>query len=113
MNYWLLERHKNCLDDILDVYLATEFIDGFDIKLNVRLRNNDLDEWIRDELKDRKLVDISNIFYLQSYGKLSDDTSYSKPIIVQNIDDWFIYSSDGKSFYKDLIARSEYEKTLK
>lgn len=112
VNYWLLDRHKNCLDNLLDFYLATEFIEGFDIKLNVRLRNNDRDEWIRDEIEKKHLTSISNIYYLQSYGRLSNDTSYSKPIIVQNIDDWFIYASDGEGFYQDLIARSEYEKTL-
>ena len=36
-----------------------------------------------------------------------------KPVIVQNIDDWFIYACDGKCFNKDLIARSNYEKELK
>ena len=51
----------------------------------------------------------SNVFYLQSYGKLKDSEEYEKPIIVQNIEDWSLYASDGKCFGQDLIARSEYE----
>ena len=31
----------------------------------------------------------------------------------QNIDDWFLYSSDGICFEKDLVKRSEHERELK
>lgn len=112
VNYWLYNRDKDCLNKLLDYHLATEFIEGFDIKLNVRLRNDNQDEWLREEIDNKRLTQISNIFYLQSYGKLSNDESYGKPIIVQTVDDWFIYSCDGTGFHQDLIARSEYEKNL-
>lgn len=111
INYWLYRMDNDSLDKARDYYLSTEFIDGFDIKLNVRLRHND--EWLRDLIQEKNLTDISNIFYLQSYGKYENETEYDKPVIVQNIDDWFIYACDGKCFDKDLIARSEYEKELK
>ena len=35
-----------------------------------------------------------------------------KPVIVQNIDKWFVYASDGTCFGQDLIARSDYEEKL-
>lgn len=111
VNYWLYNMDKNILDNARDYYLSTEFIDGVDIKLNVRLRHED--EWLRKLISEYKLESISNIFYLQCYGKYEDKTEYEKPIIVQNIDDWFIYACDGKCFNKDLIARSDYEKDLK
>ena len=76
--------------------------------LNVRLRYGD--DWIVKLIEDAGLEKISNIFYLQSYGRYENETEYSKPIIVQNIDDWFIYACDGTCFGKDLIARSDYEK---
>ena len=102
---------KSSIDKAKDYHLATEFIDGVEIKLNVRLRHED--NWLKDLIKEKNLTDISNIFYLQSYGKFENKTEYEKPIIVQNIDDWFIYACDGKCFMKDLIARSNYEKELK
>ena len=102
---------KLILDKALDYHLSTEFIDGVDIKLNVRLRHED--EWLRSLINEYKLEKNSNIFYLQSYGKYEDKSEYDKPVIVQNIDDWFIYACDGKCFNKDLIARSNYEKELK
>lgn len=111
VNYWLYNIDKNILDKALDYHLSTEFIDGVDIRLNVRLRYED--EWLRELIGKYKLENISNIFYLQSYGKYEEKTEYEKPIIVQNIDDWFIYACDGKCFNKDLIARSDYEKDLK
>lgn len=110
INYWLYNMDKKSLDKARNYHLATEFIDGVDIKLNVRLRYED--EWLKDLIEEKKLTDISNIFYLQSYGKYEDKEEYSKPVIVQNIDDWFIYACDGKCFNKDLIARSNYEKDL-
>jgi hypothetical protein len=112
-NYWLYNRDEDCLNKLKDYHLATEFIEGFDIKLNVRLRNNNQDEWLREEIAKKNLTDISNIFYLQSYGKLSDNESYGKPVIVQTVADWFIYSCDGVGFHQDLIARSEYEKNIR
>lgn len=109
-NYWLYNIDNGLLDKALDYYLSTEFIDGFEFKLNVRLRHND--EWVRDLIKEKNLEEISNIFYLQSYGKYEKEEKYDKPIIVQNIDDWFVYACDGKCFNKDLIARSNYERDI-
>lgn len=63
-----------------------------------------------DLVEEAGLKEISNIFYLQSYGKYENEKGYSKPVIVQNIDDWFIYACDGTCFGKDLVARSDYEK---
>lgn len=110
INYWLYRMDKECLEKAQDYYLATEFIDGFQIHLNVRLRKED--EWLREKVIQTKLDKISNIFYLQRYGKYENETEYELPIIVQNIDDWFLYSCDGKCFDKDLLARSDYEKEL-
>lgn len=111
VNYWLYRMDKDCLDKIRDLNLAIEFIPDVNILLNVRLRHED--EWLRDLIHEYNLEGISNIFYLQSYGKYEEKEEYDKPVIVQNIDDWFIYACDGKCFDKDLIARSDYEKDLK
>lgn len=110
-NYWLYKIDKESLNKIKDEVLAIEFIDGVDILLNVRLRHED--EHIKEMIYEMGLENISNIFYLQSYGKYEEETEYDKPVIVQNIDDWFIYACDGTCFGKDLIARSDYERTLK
>lgn len=111
INYWLYRMDKKCLEKALHYYSATEFIDGVTLLLNVRLRHED--EWLRELIFQYKLDQIANIFYLQSYGKMENNTEYDKPVIVQNIDDWFIYACDGTNFQKDLIARSAYEKDLK
>ncbi len=111
INYWLYNIDNKILEKALDYYSSIEFIDGINIILNVRLRHED--EWLRELIKDYHLENISNIFYLQSYGKLENNKEYDKPVIVQNIDDWFIYACDGKCFNKDLIARSNYERMLK
>lgn len=110
-NYWLYKIDNESLNKIKDEVLAIEFIEGVDILLNVRLRHED--EHIKDMIYEMGLENISNIFYLQSYGKYEEETEYDKPVIVQNIDDWFIYACDGTCFGKDLIARSDYERTLK
>ena len=109
LNYWLYKENPNIFKQASDLYLSTEFVDGISVVFNVRMRHGD--EWIIDLLKENKIYEHSNVFYLQSYGKMTG-AEYAKPVIVQNIDDWFVYSCDGKCFGKDLIARSEYEKGL-
>lgn len=111
INYWLIKENKNHLKNLNKILFAVEFIPNFKITFNVRKRKI-VDEWIEYELKKYELYDHSNIFYLQSYGKMANDEIYEKPIIAQNIKNWIIYSCDGTSFGQDLIARSEYEKTL-
>ena len=111
INYWLYNMDNEIIDKARNYHLSTEFIDGFDILLNVRLRHDD--NFIKEEIEKQNLTDISNIFYLQSYGKFENELEYDKPVIVENIDNWFIYACDGKCFFKDLIARSNYEKVLK
>lgn len=110
VNYWLLQRHSNHLKKISDWVFATKYIPTFNILLNIRKRHED--ERIDEEVKKYGLTTISNSYYFQSYGKLSD-SEYDKPVIVQNIDNWSIYASDGTGFGQDLVARSEYEKGLK
>lgn len=107
INYWLIKENKNHLFMLNKMIFATDFIENINIVLNVRKRFED--EWIEKELEKYRLKEHSNIYYLQSYGKMTN-SEYDKPIIVQNIDNWRIYASDGTCFNQDLIARSEYEK---
>lgn len=106
INYWLMQQKKDFLDNLNKLNFAIEYIPYINFIFNVRKRKKD--DWIEDELKKYKLFEKSNIFYFQSYGKLKD-SDYEKPIIVQNINNWFLYASDGTCFNQDLIARSEYE----
>lgn len=87
---------------------AVKYIDSVAIKFNVRCTHENKSD-IERMLEKYQLTNQSNVFYLQSYGKMKDDDSYEKPIIVQNISNWRIYSADGTCFGQDLIARSEHE----
>ena len=109
INYHLLMEDNNHLKKMANLVFATQYIENIDILFNVRKRIEDTD--IEDKLVEYGLYERSNIFFLQSYGKMSNST-YNKPIIVQNIEYWDIYASDGTCFGQDLIARSEYENTL-
>lgn len=108
-NYWLIQQDPEHLKKIARWIFATEFIQDFSILLNVRKREGD--EWIDDEIEKLKISQYANSFYLQSYGKMTG-TKYDKPVIVQNIQNWRIYATDGACFGQDLVARSEYEKEL-
>lgn len=108
INYFLIEKNENHIKKMADLAFATKYIPSIDMVFNVRKRN-EKDEDIETELKHYGILEQSNVFYLQSYGKLKDSEEYEKPIIVQNIEDWSLYASDGKCFGQDLIARSEHE----
>lgn len=109
INYWLLKENEGFLEKLNWLCFATCDMEYINVIFNVRKRMED--DWIEEELEKWGLKEKSNIFYLQSYGKLSD-SKYDKPVIVQNIDNWRIYSCDGTCFAQDLIARSEHEKEL-
>ncbi len=111
INYHLLSIDKDLINKASNYHSVLEFTPLVDILLNVRLRHED--DSLREEIIKRGMDGYSNIFYLQSYGMYEDEEDYEKPVIVQNIDDWFIYSCDGKCFNQDLIARSNYEKELR
>lgn len=109
VNYWIMKENKDHLALLNKLIFATHYIDTIDFKLNVRKRKHG-DEELEELLRSYGLLEYSNIFYLQSYGKLTDAAEYDKPVIVQNIQNWKVYASDGKCFEQNLIARSEHEK---
>jgi hypothetical protein len=110
VNYWLLKVNKNHLKNIAENVFATEYIPNFNISLNTRKRKDD--EWIDDEIAKYNMANINNSFYLQSYGKMTGDKNYDGVVIVQNIENWKVYSVDGQGFGTDLVARSEHEKGI-
>jgi len=109
INDYLYNVDNNIFKESRDLYLATEFIENFDIRFNVRLKHDD--NTTIDLLKKYKIHKHSDIYYLQNYGRL-DDSTYEKPFINQNIENFYLYSTDGIDFKHDLIGRSEHEKQL-
>lgn len=110
INYYLYNLDHQLFKKCKDLYASIEFIEGFDIKFNVRIGKEA--GWLIEKLKDNNLFEHSNVFEFQAYGRFENRTDYKKPFICQNIDDWFIYASDGTCFNKELIVRSQYEKYL-
>ncbi len=90
---------------------TTKYMEFVSITFNVRTTHTNRVS-IEQNIKKYGLESHSNIFYLQSYGKLKENDEYEKPTIVQNINNWRIYASNGECFDQDLIARSERENEL-
>ena len=111
INYWLIKEHKEHIAQIKRYIFDIAYIPTMKITCNVRLRKEDkqLEKEIRE---DKVLYGHSNLFYLQSYGRLNDSEEYEKPVIVQNIEEWSVYAVDGTDFKTDLVGRSEYEYKL-
>jgi MoaA/NifB/PqqE/SkfB family radical SAM enzyme len=110
INYYLYILDNDIFKKCRDLYLATEFIPNFKVEFNVRIRKDD--DWLVDKLTEYKIIEQSIVYELQNYGRM-DDNTYVKPFIVQNIEEFNLYASDGTCFGIDLISRSEYEKNLK
>lgn len=111
INHHLHSLDNNIFKKCRDLHLAIEFIPNLDVMFNVRLRKDD--DWIVEELKTNRIFEKSSVYELQSYGRYETKEEYNKPIIVHNIESWEIFSCDGISFGQDLVARSNYEKTLR
>ena len=109
VNYWLMQTESSHLQHIRMMIQAAAAFPTVQIRLNVRKRKTG-DECIETELERYGLLPYSNIYYLQSYGKLKGSPLYEGPVIVQNISSWGLFASDGTYFGQDLVARSEYEK---
>lgn len=109
VNYWLMQTESRHLQNLRALIQAAAETSAVQIRLNVRKRKTG-DESMEAELERYGLLPYSNIYYLQSYGKLKGSPLYEGPVIVQNISNWVLYASDGTCFGQDLVARSEYEK---
>lgn len=91
---------------------STEDISNFNIRFNVRLDKSDYDEIIKDMILKYEIAKYCDVYYLQSYGRLSGNEKYDDIVIKQNIVNWRIYACTGKCFDQDLKARSEYELSI-
>lgn len=111
INFHLEKINSNIYKKCRNFYTATEFVDNFDVRFNVRVESDN--DPIISKLKEFKIYDQSDIYQFQSYGRYLGKSNYSKPVIVQNIDEWYIYSSDGICFNQDLVARSNHEEIIK
>jgi len=108
INYHLYGMDKNIFKRGRDLLAAVEFIENLKIVFNVRLRKGD--DWIIDLLKENHLYDVSNVFYLQKYGRYEDKNEYDLPFIRQEVEEFHLFSTDGIDFGHDLVARSNHEK---
>lgn len=110
VNYWLNKEHCGHLNIVESMIAESESMPFLHLCCNVRLRHED--EALRKEIESRPLLAAySNIYYLQSYGRLKD-SAYQKPVIVQNIESWELYATDGHCFNQNLEARSLHEEEL-
>ena len=108
INYHLYDMDKNLFKKRRDLLTATEFIDNLKVVFNVRLRKED--DFIVALLKENRLYDVSNVFYLQKYGRYEDKNGYDLPFIKQEVEEFHLFSTDGIDFGHDMVARSNHEK---
>ena len=116
INNHLIEKDVNLFDKMEAIADAIQSIkDGFKLCFNVRKRG-DQDQWIVDELEKRNLLDVSNVFYFQKYGRASNKEDFEAPFIINNPVEFYLISPDGEVFPSSspncLVERSEHMKNL-
>lgn len=97
---------NNHLFNLLLLKQNIQFVPNTKLIINARVSENDCND-VTQLLTDNGLIDDAVIYAIQKYGR---STEGIVPFIKQNIKDWKVFTSDGKCFEQDLIARSEYEK---
>jgi len=118
INNYLIERDSNLLDkaEILKDVICYIEDEDHDFRINFNVRKRAVgDQWILDELENRNLLGMSNVFFFQKYGKAKDLEDYELPFIIDNPVEFYLISPDGKVFENStdcLVLRSEHMKNL-
>ncbi len=112
INHYLLDYDCKLLDLACAIKDVSSCIGSVDLVLNVRLRKDEQEESeaIINEIKKRNLSDVSNIFWLQKYGKASDRETWEEPFIVS--DHFSLINPDGSDSGTNLIRRSDTMRSL-
>lgn len=96
-----------------DVYDATEFIELFHIKFNVRFKNKEDWNLLHTKLRNGNIFDdVYTPYQFNAYGRASNNIEYPPIRISNTYDKWSCFACTGKNFKTDLLARSNYEKLL-
>lgn len=80
-----------------------------------RLKNEDgspADADILENLKQYDLLDASQVYFYQRYGKAEHNEELDLPYVIQHPVDFYLISPDGLDFKTDLVSRAEHMKTL-
>lgn len=114
INFYILEKRPNCIEEYQSLASACEFLEYVNIEFNVRWFNDidktNIDEHIK-HLLDKPYFSF-NMFQFNRYGRSKLENSLLEIQITNTYSNWRIFSTDGTCFNTDLIARSEYEKIL-
>ena len=82
INHYLLDHDPGLI--LLAQLLAELIAEPNELVINVRLRRgvaND-DEAVLESVREAGLIDLSNVFYLQRYGRASGEEDWDEPFIV-------------------------------
>lgn len=108
--------HYQKMKVLLEAFKEFKWQVSAELMFNVRrLKNSDgspADLDIMDKLNEYGLLDSSQVYFYQRYGKAEDNTELDLPYVIQHPVDFYLISPDGKDFKMDLVARAEHMKTL-
>lgn len=104
--------HQVSLEDLSFLEFSIRYIKNLNLLLNGRYEHEKEKDNLEMLLKEYGLLNRTNLYQLQAYGRYSNKNELEKPVIVPKYKYWNIYACDGTPFQNDLIARSEYEKGL-
>lgn len=114
INAYLIKRDDHIFERCINLKRIFKSMPDKKLLINVRLRKEpfDKDQWIVDKLKEHGLLECSNVFFYQRYGRAKEMLDYDEPFIIPNPVDFHLIAPDGTDFGQDLIGRSEYMKWL-
>lgn len=107
INHYLLGKDPGLLGLAQLLARQIESRDGGSLVLNVRLRKGAAgdDKNVVEKVEKAGLSHLSNIFFLQRYGRASNEESWETPFLVGY--NFTMINPDGASFGQDMQARSQ------
>jgi len=109
INHHLMDHDKSLIATATMVRDAFAAMGGDrELILNVRMRKGEKygdDEWVRRAVEEAGLLSLANVFFLQRYGRASDETDWQDPFVVT--EDFLLINPDGTAQGTNLVARGK------
>lgn len=110
INEHLLRTDSLHIEKMKRIRNAVDSLAGVEVLFNIRRRKRPLsvddDQWVVDLVEGAGLMDVSNLFFYQRYGKAECREELDLPFVIEHPVDFYLIDPQGRNWGMDLVGRS-------